>query len=291
MILFTCYIIFFLAICILIFYYIYQIKQKLGTNTENFASKRLGTMSSTDTSNTNNLSDSNYLGYTSNAPTDQPLSEDPNLITVKNDAQIRAKYSFDEKRDESQINFNVKIPQNLVSTYDINDTTYGSYVPYQLKGFCNAPNATSETIEAKCNQFDQNVCSTTSCCVLLGGTKCVAGDERGPTFQQDFNDPSVSYPDRYYYMGNCYGNCSNYMVANYNQIYKPSSLSISDMYVGDQTAFNMGYLPTPMSTDYQPLMNINYVTQTPNVVNITPMPSSAPTIAYNKDYVTPPPNK
>ena len=145
-------------------------------------------------------------------------------------------------------------------------------LPYQLKGFCNAPNATSDTIEQKCNKLDANVCSTTSCCVLLGGTKCVAGDERGPTFDQNFNDQSMLYRDRYYYMGNCYGNCSNYMVANYGRIYTPSTLSVSDMYTTTQKTYDLGYVPTPMSTEYKPLDNIDYATLPPSVVNVTTLP-------------------
>ena len=160
--------------------------------------------------------------------TPTPPVSTQNLVQVKNDAKISAKYVFDEKRDESLVKFDVKIPQNLISTYDLNDKKYGSYVPFQLKGFCNAPNATSDTIEEKCMKLDKNVCSTTSCCVLVGGQKCVAGDERGPTFDQNYNDQSLLYKDRYYYMGNCYGNCSNYMVEDYNRIYTPS-LSIYDL--------------------------------------------------------------
>jgi hypothetical protein len=171
--------------------------------------------------------DTNSIGFLMMAPTSVP--PDATLVnigtmptmTVQNHAKINAKYEYDERYDESRINFNVKIPQTLSSTYDLNDDMYS---PYQIKGFCNALNSTSETIEEKCNQLDVTTCANTACCVLYGGTKCVAGDERGPTFEITYKDPNVKNGDKYYYMGNCYGNCSNYIATEYDRIETPSNI-------------------------------------------------------------------
>jgi len=45
--------------------------------------------------------------------------------------------------------------------------------------------------------------------VLLGGQKCVAGNENGPTMKANYSDFLVLNKDFYYYQGKCYGNCPN----------------------------------------------------------------------------------
>lgn len=61
--------------------------------------------------------------------------------------------------------------------------------------------------EEYCRSLDVNTCSSTSCCVLLGGSKCVAGNERGPTYKNNYGDFLLRNKDAYYYNGKCYGNC------------------------------------------------------------------------------------
>lgn len=75
----------------------------------------------------------------------------------------------------------------------------------QKAGFCNQP--MSSEIEKKCKALDPNVCASVSCCVLLGGNKCVAGNEKGPVMKSNYADPMVVNKDVYYYQGKCYGNC------------------------------------------------------------------------------------
>lgn len=75
----------------------------------------------------------------------------------------------------------------------------------QKAGFCNQP--FSSDIEKKCKALDPNVCASVSCCVLLGGNKCVAGDEKGPVMKSNYADPFIVNKDVYYYQGKCYGNC------------------------------------------------------------------------------------
>jgi hypothetical protein len=76
-------------------------------------------------------------------------------------------------------------------------------------GFCAYNQTNPAQIESICNGLDKNVCSSTQCCVLIGGEKCVAGNENGPTNYSNYSDPAVFHRDLYYYQGKCYGNCQN----------------------------------------------------------------------------------
>lgn len=74
-------------------------------------------------------------------------------------------------------------------------------------GFCNTKNNIMNTIEEKCNGLPTNVCSSTDCCVLVGGIKCVEGDKSGPKNKVIYSDTTIKNRDVYYYKGECYGNC------------------------------------------------------------------------------------
>jgi hypothetical protein len=74
-------------------------------------------------------------------------------------------------------------------------------------GYCNYYKNNPEQLEEVCNQIDTNVCASTSCCVLLGGAKCVSGTEKGPTMISNYSDKSFPNKDYYYYQSKCYGNC------------------------------------------------------------------------------------
>lgn len=74
-------------------------------------------------------------------------------------------------------------------------------------GFCNYYKNDSIKIEQKCNQLDPETCASVSCCVLLGGRKCVSGDEKGPIMKSNYTDDTIANKDVYYYQGKCYGNC------------------------------------------------------------------------------------
>lgn len=76
-----------------------------------------------------------------------------------------------------------------------------------LGGFCNANKHSVQKIEEKCLALDKDACASTSCCVLLGGQKCVAGSKRGPTLTANYSDYELANKDFYYYQGKCYGNC------------------------------------------------------------------------------------
>jgi len=84
---------------------------------------------------------------------------------------------------------------------------YGSGLPPPAGGFCAANKNNKLEIETQCGKIGKDACASTSCCVLLGGTKCVAGNEAGPTMKSNYSDVSVMNRDYYYYQGKCYGNC------------------------------------------------------------------------------------
>ena len=64
-----------------------------------------------------------------------------------------------------------------------------------------------EKLEEECGKLDSNLCAATNCCVLLGGSKCVAGNATGPTSKLHYGDITIRNRDYYYYKGKCYGNC------------------------------------------------------------------------------------
>lgn len=74
-------------------------------------------------------------------------------------------------------------------------------------GFCSQTENIMNNIEEKCNALDVDVCSTTDCCVLVGGQKCVEGNINGPKNKVIYSDTTIKNRDAYYYKGKCYGNC------------------------------------------------------------------------------------
>lgn len=76
-----------------------------------------------------------------------------------------------------------------------------------LGGFCTQFKNDKFAIEEKCGALDLNTCASTSCCTLIGGQKCVGGNENGPTNPANYTDGSLKNKDFYYYQGKCYGNC------------------------------------------------------------------------------------
>ena len=79
----------------------------------------------------------------------------------------------------------------------------------QLGGFCTADKDNKQKIEEKCKAVNPASCASTTCCVLLGGEKCVSGNENGPYMTANYTDYTLTArnKDFYYYQGKCYGNC------------------------------------------------------------------------------------
>lgn len=74
-------------------------------------------------------------------------------------------------------------------------------------GFCEYHKNNPDELERMCNDQSGNTCASLKCCVLLGGQKCVHGDENGPKFKSNYSNFQIINPDYYYYQGKCYGNC------------------------------------------------------------------------------------
>lgn len=90
------------------------------------------------------------------------------------------------------------------------EPTVATYESQSLKGgICEANKGRKLDLETACQKLDANTCSSTTCCVLLGGQKCVSGNENGPIMRSNYSDLAINNTDYYYYKGKCYGNCSN----------------------------------------------------------------------------------
>lgn len=88
-------------------------------------------------------------------------------------------------------------------------STTSEYRPSNMSGgFCNSQKNFPNELEQSCRKLDANLCASTDCCVLLGGSTCVAGNEQGPTQKTNYGDVYIRNKDYYYYRGKCYGNCS-----------------------------------------------------------------------------------
>lgn len=77
-----------------------------------------------------------------------------------------------------------------------------------MKGSCEYYKDQPAKLEQACLNVDKKNCSSMSCCVLLGGSKCVSGDEKGPTDTRNYGDKTLKNKDYYYHSGKCYGNCN-----------------------------------------------------------------------------------
>jgi hypothetical protein len=97
----------------------------------------------------------------------------------------------------------------ISKTTNLSQTTPITDASYLLAGFCYQYANDKSKLEAACNNLDKNVCSSTNCCALLGGQKCVAGNESGPFVSANYSDFTIQNKDYYYYQGKCYGNCSS----------------------------------------------------------------------------------
>ena len=93
---------------------------------------------------------------------------------------------------------------------------------------CAANAGDYETIDKMCKQLSNDNCTLPSCCILLNGTKCVAGNINGPTYLTD-QGHTIDY-FYYYYKNKCYGAECNRMNNKYQKvcgIYADNATSIS----------------------------------------------------------------
>ena len=70
-----------------------------------------------------------------------------------------------------------------------------------VSDFCKTSSA---SLKESCGKLTKKNCNSTSCCIVLNGETCVAGNQDGPTFKTNSGeDINVDY---YYYQNKCYGN-------------------------------------------------------------------------------------
>jgi len=74
------------------------------------------------------------------------------------------------------------------------------------KDFCSGFKGSGSTqkLNESCGQLTNSNCSTTSCCILANGNRCLAGSASGPTFLTNTDGSNINV-DYYYYQGKCYG--------------------------------------------------------------------------------------
>lgn len=161
--------------------------------------------------------------------------DDIDNIKKKEDEQYGLMSRTITVKDTSGNTFILKVPdiQGSVTYYEPGTYRFGasSYVPsYQdtvylskstglntpmtitdpssiTKDFCKHYRNNPDKLEEICRSKHKNNCSSTSCCVLLGGSQCVSGNKKGPFMKANYSDIFIRNKDFYYFQGKCYGNC------------------------------------------------------------------------------------
>lgn len=152
-------------------------------------------------------------------PEDQPGADDA-LVGYKISSQDGKIYPYSKLKGETiyyepgSFKFG---PDNYVPSYEssvflsklTNESPFNSVDLQEKKnnGFCKQHAQSPEMIEQKCNRLSSDTCSSTNCCILFGGSKCVAGDAKGPLLRSTYSNMLIKNKDYYYYKGKCYGNC------------------------------------------------------------------------------------
>jgi hypothetical protein len=113
--------------------------------------------------------------------------------------------------DVSNINLNPnkstkKVVQvvNIEALKNINDKKEAPNTTINLNPVSDFCKSSSDSLKTSCGKLTKKKCNSTSCCIMLNGEKCVAGNQDGPTFKTEAGqDISIDY---YYYQNKCYGN-------------------------------------------------------------------------------------
>jgi hypothetical protein len=148
---------------------------------------------------------------TDNAGTAYVLGPDGKMVLLQPTGGLDFKPSYYEpgtyKYGSSTYVPNYEDSIYLSRTTGSSSTT--SYLdPATIKGgACSYYKDQPEKLEEMCLAVDKNNCGAMSCCVLLGGSKCVSGDAAGPRNKLNYGDITVRDKDYYYHDGKCYGNC------------------------------------------------------------------------------------
>jgi hypothetical protein len=111
------------------------------------------------------------------------------------------------------------VPSYEDSVYLSKTTLLPTVSPYKTESskrsdICSELKFQPNKLENVCNNMDKNSCKNSKCCLLLGGSKCVSGNELGPTMKYNYSNYLVQNRDYYYYNGRCFGNCPLYETSN-----------------------------------------------------------------------------
>jgi len=99
-------------------------------------------------------------------------------------------------------------PKKLIQSVTIEgleNSPNTSIVINKNAAFCEKYRGSSGSLNDMCSKLTDKNCNSTSCCVLVNGEKCAAGNAEGPTFNTDRNGKTKNI-DYYYYQNKCYGN-------------------------------------------------------------------------------------
>jgi hypothetical protein len=110
----------------------------------------------------------------------------------------------------SLIGFNLDTPDmpkkllQVVTIEGLQNPPDTSIVMNKSDAFCEKHRGSSGSLNGECAKLTDKNCNTASCCVLVNGKKCAAGNADGPTFNTDKNGKTKNL-DFYYYQNKCYG--------------------------------------------------------------------------------------
>jgi hypothetical protein len=199
----------------------------------------------------------------------------------------------------------------LSKTSGESSVTSISNIATNSKGFCSKYLNEPNKLEEACMNTDVNSCASTSCCVLLGGSKCVSGNKQGPYMKQNYGDVTILNRDYYYYKGKCYGNCPETNIYYTKEDINPntkfmlndrldqidSSLNLSDNSSNiidsssntNATQINSASTSIPVTTNVNDITNSNALMPTSvstptapsisNPLNGVPVASAIPTLS------------
>ena len=143
------------------------------------------------------------------------ISED--IINKNNTQQIDWKNTYIDNKNKNSLKV---IPKPSMEEI-VNLSSPSNFLDSPFKeDMCEKYNGDYTTLQRKCKQLSVETCKIPSCCVLLNGAKCVAGDINGPIFLTE-HGKTIDYT-YYYNNNNCYGECdvsdttSNLACAKYN---------------------------------------------------------------------------
>ena len=113
--------------------------------------------------------------------------------------------------DVSNINLNPeptnkKVVQvvNIETLKNNNDEKEAQNTTINLNPVSDFCKSSSDSLKTSCGKLTKKNCNSTSCCIMLNGEKCVAGNQDGPTFKTESGEDIII--DYYYYQNKCYGN-------------------------------------------------------------------------------------